>query len=223
MEEKAERWRRLKDYIETIRKEKEGKVIPGEFSLGLSEPITIKRTAFYRDGGTLGVFLEGSEGERAIFSLDQRGSLDYKNENSYVYVGGVHPNKEEASQVDWGGETESELLKLLRKAEPAKDASEKVAERFIQKLEERTGEPASCYVAGCSGEVCSSQQDVITTCEYIPGTECLDKADCKAMDGECKWILTDETAECLQEKDAETEENLKDSRIGELFERAEER
>lgn len=45
---------------------------------------------------------------------------------------------------------------------------------------------ADCYVGGCSGEVCSSEEGVITTCEIrddFPGP----KMSCGCVQGVCGW------------------------------------
>ena len=34
-----------------------------------------------------------------------------------------------------------------------------------------------CYIGGCSGEICSEQADIASTCEILPGMECLKKKD----------------------------------------------
>jgi len=55
-----------------------------------------------------------------------------------------------------------------------------------------------CFVGGCSGQVCSDQPGVITTCEFLPEYACYQQATCERQtDGQCGFTMTDELAECL--------------------------
>jgi hypothetical protein len=63
-----------------------------------------------------------------------------------------------------------------------------------------TNEPAAaqCFVGGCSGQVCSDQEGVITTCEFRPEYACYHTATCEVQgDGTCGWTETPELAACL--------------------------
>jgi hypothetical protein len=58
-----------------------------------------------------------------------------------------------------------------------------------------TNEPAQaeCFVGGCSGQVCSEDQGVITTCEFRPEYACYHDATCEVQsDGKCGWTQTSE-------------------------------
>jgi len=56
-----------------------------------------------------------------------------------------------------------------------------------------------CYVGGCSGQVCSDQPDVITTCEFRTEYACYRTATCERQaDGACGWTQTAELRACLQ-------------------------
>ncbi len=79
-----------------------------------------------------------------------------------------------------------------------------------------------CYQGGCSGEICSSQREVISTCELIPGMECLRVgASCQFVDGDCRWVLSYESARCFLQVKEEYGEEVTQSRIGYLFQKAE--
>jgi eight-cysteine-cluster-containing protein len=43
-----------------------------------------------------------------------------------------------------------------------------------------------CYKSGCSAEVCSAEQDVVTTCDVLP-VEFPPDAACGCVDGQCQW------------------------------------
>jgi len=55
-----------------------------------------------------------------------------------------------------------------------------------------------CFVGGCSGQVCSEKQGVITTCEWRPEYACYHQATCEMQsDGNCGWTQTTELQACL--------------------------
>jgi hypothetical protein len=57
---------------------------------------------------------------------------------------------------------------------------------------------AECFVGGCSGQVCSDEPGVITTCEFLPEYACYKTATCeKQDDGHCGWTQTTELQACL--------------------------
>jgi hypothetical protein len=78
-----------------------------------------------------------------------------------------------------------------------------------------------CYISGCSGEFCSDQEEVISTCEYLLGSECLSMgSSCEFLDNKCVWVLSKESADCFIEIENSNEEDIKESRIYYLFEKA---
>lgn len=57
-----------------------------------------------------------------------------------------------------------------------------------------------CFVGGCSGQICSDQEGVISTCEFRPEYACYQTATCaRQADGQCGWTETPELAACLGE------------------------
>lgn len=55
-----------------------------------------------------------------------------------------------------------------------------------------------CFVGGCSGQVCSDQAGVVTTCEWRDEYACYQTATCERQaDGQCGWTPTPELAACL--------------------------
>lgn len=54
-----------------------------------------------------------------------------------------------------------------------------------------------CLVTGCSGQICA-EEDMVTTCEFIPEYSCYKTARCERQsDGQCGWTATIELASCL--------------------------
>ena len=70
-----------------------------------------------------------------------------------------------------------------------------------RKAAEPTPEPVvseGCYVGGCSGQICSGEQDAVSTCEYRPEYSCYQGAACeRQQNGECGWTQTPDLAACL--------------------------
>ena len=57
---------------------------------------------------------------------------------------------------------------------------------------------AACYVGGCSGQICSDQKDVITTCEYKEEYACYKTEKCeKQSNGQCGWTQTPVLVACI--------------------------
>jgi eight-cysteine-cluster-containing protein len=56
----------------------------------------------------------------------------------------------------------------------------------------------SCYIGGCSSQVCSDRNDIVTTCEWLDVYECYRSARCEQQsDGACGWTPTQELNACL--------------------------
>ena len=77
-----------------------------------------------------------------------------------------------------------------------------------------------CYIGGCSGEICSDQADIASTCELLPGMECLKKGtSCKPINNECTWVLSQNAAQCFIQVENKYGEEVRNSRIGYLFDK----
>jgi hypothetical protein len=58
----------------------------------------------------------------------------------------------------------------------------------------------TCYVGGCSSQICSDQEGVISTCEWRDEYACYQTASCERQpDGQCGWTPTAELDACLAE------------------------
>ncbi len=56
-----------------------------------------------------------------------------------------------------------------------------------------------CHVGGCSGQVCSEREGVVTTCEWLPEYACYANARCEPQaDGKCNWTQTPELVACIE-------------------------
>lgn len=57
---------------------------------------------------------------------------------------------------------------------------------------------AGCFVGGCSGQICSDQKDVVSTCEFRESYACYKTAKCeRQQNGQCGWTQTPELKACL--------------------------
>lgn len=60
------------------------------------------------------------------------------------------------------------------------------------------GVAKGCFVGGCSGQVCSDDAGVVTTCEWRPEYACYQDATCERQaDGQCGWTDTPALQQCL--------------------------
>jgi len=55
-----------------------------------------------------------------------------------------------------------------------------------------------CFVGGCSGQICSDREGVVSTCEWREEYACYQQATCERQaDGACGWTSTAELDACL--------------------------
>ena len=99
---------------------------------------------------------------------------------------------------------------------------ESYPEQGTARIIKKEAELFACYVGGCSGELCTKDPEAISNCELLPGMECFQKGmSCEVVGNECNWVLSQEAAQCLLEIEESGELNVRESRIGFLFEMAE--
>lgn len=56
-----------------------------------------------------------------------------------------------------------------------------------------------CYIGGCSAQLCTDQQDAVSTCEYTAIYACYKSAKCeRQVNGQCGWTQTPQLAACLR-------------------------
>lgn len=57
----------------------------------------------------------------------------------------------------------------------------------------------NCYVGGCSGQICSDQPNMPSTCEYRAEYACYQYSRCERQStGQCGWTPTSQFASCFQ-------------------------
>ena len=104
-------------------------------------------------------------------------------------------------------------------------AEKKVEEKEEEEKEEEEEEEEAakeCFIRGCSGELCTDNPEAASTCEVLPGMECLaEKMSCQLVEGKCKWVLSTEAAVCFLAVKERQGEQVMQSRIGNLFRKAE--
>lgn len=73
----------------------------------------------------------------------------------------------------------------------------------VEKLSTVPVATATCYVGGCSGEVCSSDPHAVSSCIYRPEYACYKQATCEPQaSGQCGWTQTSALQMCLSQKTA---------------------
>ncbi len=79
-----------------------------------------------------------------------------------------------------------------------------------------------CFIGGCSGELCTDDPEAISTCELLPGMECLkEEMACELVEKECTWVLSQTAAECFLAVKEEQGDQVAETRINYFFEKAE--
>ena len=88
---------------------------------------------------------------------------------------------------------------------------EMVKHYFSPEFEVSPDSNVLCMVGGCSGQACSSDSGLITTCEWKAEYTCYQFATCSSsgsnLDNKCGWVMTPELTQCI-----------KDARLSEVFE-----
>lgn len=84
---------------------------------------------------------------------------------------------------------------------PAKVADMQPADvdyRFTFSVTPETIATALCYIGGCSSEICSDRNDVVSTCIYREEYVCYKSAECtRQTGGSCGWTQTPSLKACL--------------------------
>lgn len=58
--------------------------------------------------------------------------------------------------------------------------------------------PGECFIGGCSSQICSEEEGVVSTCEYREEYACYKNAKCERQtSGECGWTPTKKLTMCL--------------------------
>ncbi len=66
-----------------------------------------------------------------------------------------------------------------------------------------------CYVGGCSSQLCTSEPDMASTCEYREEYACYQTATCEVqVTGECGWTETEELKSCRMNAGVQSQGSL---------------
>ena len=80
---------------------------------------------------------------------------------------------------------------------PAGTAKARSVTQFYLRATDAAAEK-TCFVGGCSGQICSETEGVISTCEWKPEYACYHSATCEVQaDGNCGWTQTAALQACL--------------------------
>ncbi len=61
----------------------------------------------------------------------------------------------------------------------------------------------TCYKGGCSGQLCTDNPDIVSTCEYREEYACYQSAVCERQsNGQCGWTETPALQMCLRNTDS---------------------
>jgi|GEM_PF-3281053 len=59
---------------------------------------------------------------------------------------------------------------------------------------------SKCFISGCNNQLCTSEQNVASTCLFKEEYNCLQFSRCEIQpDGQCGWTQTQEYIKCLEE------------------------
>lgn len=71
-----------------------------------------------------------------------------------------------------------------------------------QKIPPNTTKPivnSPCYTGGCSGQLCTDEPDMMSTCEWNEQYACYQSATCERQaSGKCGWTETLKLTQCLE-------------------------
>ncbi len=65
---------------------------------------------------------------------------------------------------------------------------------------------STCYIGGCSGQLCTDSPDIASTCEWRESYACYQNTTCERQaSGQCGWTETPELKACLMNADLKTD------------------
>ncbi len=126
-------------------------------------------------------------------------------------------NSLELKDLEIGMEVEVWVKGFILESYPARATGFKILVLERNKLSK------SCFVGGCSGELCTEDPEAISTCEFLLGMECLgEEMSCESINGRCTWVLSQKAAQCFLQVESQYGRKVRETRIGHLFEKADE-
>lgn len=130
------------------------------------------------------------------YNLFTQAMPTFKNSDRLV-ISGLFTPIEMLSSDMWAGSIVRGILSVtdIKKEEALTPAVSKPAPKPATSKESASGK---CYVGGCSGQICSSEQGMISTCEYTQQYACYKTAKCERQaTGKCGWTKTSQLKTCL--------------------------
>jgi hypothetical protein len=62
----------------------------------------------------------------------------------------------------------------------------------------------ACYIGGCSNQLCTDSNEMVSTCEWRESYACYRTATCeRQQSGQCGWTETSELKSCLREAESD--------------------
>jgi len=173
---------------------------------------------------------EGLEGEEYDGDIEKlRGNAIWFTIDEETKIKGIEEEDFSLTDLKVGQRVEVWNIGLIMESYPAQGTALKIklVEKEIEEKEyeeEKKEETVKeCFIGGCSGELCTDDPEAMSTCEILPGMECLaEEMSCQLMEGECRWVLSEEAAVCFLAVKERHGEQVMQSRIGNLFRKAEE-
>ncbi len=56
---------------------------------------------------------------------------------------------------------------------------------------------ADCHIGGCSGTICSTDANAVSTCEWSEEYACYRQISCGCIENKCVWVKTPEFEQCV--------------------------
>ena len=175
---------------------------------------------------------EGLDGEEYDGDIGRlRGNAIWFTIDEETKIKGVEEEVFSFADLNTGQKVEVWSAGLVLESYPAQGTALKIQLVKEEEKEEVAEEPVDekeevvkkCFIGGCSGELCTDNSEAISTCEILPGMECLaEGTSCQLVEGECTWVLSAEAAVCFLAVKEKYGEQVMQSRIGNLFKKAEE-
>ena len=166
---------------------------------------------------------EGLEGEEYTGNIDElRGNAIWLTIKEETEIKG----RKNIEDFNLGDEIEVWIVGPVLESYPAQGVASKIVliSESIRDPENGRKVDEKCFIGGCSGELCGDDPELLqSTCEYLPGAICLQKAECKVIDDQCQWVLSEASAACFIETEKEYGDTVRETRIGYLFSEAEEK
>lgn len=102
--------------------------------------------------------------------------------------------------------TEAEEVKFIsvspsrKESEPAPEGEYRFSFEVRRRSMDEINPPlGACYIGGCSGQICSDEEGVASSCEFRAEYACYRSAKCeRQLNGQCGWTETNELRMCLQ-------------------------